>query len=162
MTILSRFYSLFWRTFDRSEIYDGVPKLTNMRCGSGESLGEYDISFSGVPFFKNIVLGLLCFMTIWQYDDHHMIIWWSSYYGDDTFQGSYSHRKYMVCMPVCMPVCHMYGLQHHIVEISGDVTMRDGQTNMKKKRLLSLWTGKQYLVLKKITLNQFNNFHFWH
>ena len=51
----------------------------------------------------------------------------------------------------------LYGLQHHVVEIRRDVTMRDGQTNddddeQVKLELLSQWKLYEILGGKKILL----------
>ena len=55
-----------------------------------------------------------------------------------------------------------YGLEHHTVEINGDVTMRtDGQTNKQVKiELLSLWTVWDWVSQKALFI--IPNENYWH
>ena len=55
----------------------------------------------------------------------------------------------------------LYGLKHHTVGISGDVTIRDGRTNDEQGKimLLSLWMLEGWVSQKQYELEIFLRFH---
>ena len=91
------------------------------------------------PFlFKNIayVGSFVLYDDMTIYDDHHMIIWWWWHIARIIS----SHKIY-----------GLYGLKHHIVEIRGDVTMRDDERTTEDRATQPKWKLEAEFRKKRTT-----------
>ena len=93
-----------------------------------------------VNMCENIIFCTFCFMMILQYDDHHKII---------------PLRCHISRILSSQKIYVLYGLQHHIVEIIGYVSMQDGAE----------WEGQVLIISTRYratqTLNKYIYFLNW-